>query len=593
MQNKKHTWLKKAINTLVLTMMVTSSATAQAAILFQDDDFHDIASDAILIDFDGSGAIDTAIQFGNDAVETENGTINWNITTNTFEFDNSVEVTGDLSADGDVDFSAATQTRLREDADPNTNADCAVVGELIVDTTDEELQICTTTGTPGVWAPVVNVGDAGTLDGLDSTQFLRSDTSDNFTSGTLTTDAGTTLDVNGDADFSGATRFAMAAGAADPGTCIEGDLFYNTTTNELRVCTATDTWSTGGPQDFEDVYGADADNTLTTSNGDFNIATGTGEFDVTSTGLIDFNADSFDLDLTGALSIDAVGNSNVTTDTGDLTLSTTTSGDVDVTGATNVDLTSGTGDVTLTSGDDIIFDDAQLTAPVQLTDTDTAIDATFSTTGIIDALNSLASTATGEGASNVGIEDAGGYYTGADVEAALQELGAVSGSNAPNNEVLSFYPEYPDAVIFQDGSDNKGKLEALYDDANDEHYYTWTTKQNSAQDIDIRFRFPLPADFLDVNDFTYDFRTGSTTEADNDVEVTVVNVTDAATCGSDTTNGSANVWATGTITEATLEAGCAALDAGDIIEIAVKLIDATSAAATFADIGLLSLGYDN
>ncbi|MBX4205842.1 site-specific integrase, partial [Candidatus Microgenomates bacterium] len=40
--------------------------------------------------------------------------------------------------------------------------------------------------------------DADTFDGLDSTQFLRSDTSDNYTSGTLTLDSGTTLDVNGD-----------------------------------------------------------------------------------------------------------------------------------------------------------------------------------------------------------------------------------------------------------------------------------------------------------------------------------------------------------------------------------------------------------
>lgn len=36
-------------------------------------------------------------------------------------------------------------------------------------------------------------GDADTLDGLDSTQFLRSDTSDNYTSGTLQFDAGTTV----------------------------------------------------------------------------------------------------------------------------------------------------------------------------------------------------------------------------------------------------------------------------------------------------------------------------------------------------------------------------------------------------------------
>jgi hypothetical protein len=47
--------------------------------------------------------------------------------------------------------------------------------------------------------------DASTLDTFDSTQFLRSDTGDNFTSGTLTTDAGTTLDVNGTLAWGGAT----------------------------------------------------------------------------------------------------------------------------------------------------------------------------------------------------------------------------------------------------------------------------------------------------------------------------------------------------------------------------------------------------
>lgn len=47
------------------------------------------------------------------------------------------------------------------------------------------------------YAPAA-INDADTLDGLDSLQFLRSDTSDNFTSGVLITDAGTRFDVNGD-----------------------------------------------------------------------------------------------------------------------------------------------------------------------------------------------------------------------------------------------------------------------------------------------------------------------------------------------------------------------------------------------------------
>lgn len=571
MKNKISNWLKRATSATTLLMLLMSTTTANAAILFQDDDFHTILSDGIRIGDNDAGAVDTKIQFGNDVTPTENGTINWNITTNTFEFDNTVDVTGGLSADGDVDFSASTQTRLREDTDPATNAACAVIGELIVDTTDTELQVCTATGTPGTWAPVVNVGDAGTLDGLDSTQFLRSDTSDSFTAGTLTTDAGTTLDVNGAADFSGATRFAMAAGAADPGTCTEGDLFYNTTSNTLRVCTATATWDTAGPQDFESVYGADADNTLTTSNGAFSIATGTAEFDITSTGLLDFNADSFDIDLTGAFAVNAGAASNVTTTAGALTLEASAD------------------DVNINAGDDVIFDDAQLTGIVQLSDADADWDATFATDGIVDNINSFTSTATGEGASNVGIEDAGGFFTGTEVEAALQELGTAAGAN---NEILTFYPEYPDTVIFQDGTNNNGTLEADYDSANEEHHYRWTTNSLlGTQDIDLRFRFPLPEDFLSVNDFTFRYRTGSTTTADNQVNVTVNNDTDSATCGTSTGNASANVWATGTIAEATLNAGCT-LDAGDVVEVIVKLFD-NLGAGDFADVGFLTLGYDN
>lgn len=49
------------------------------------------------------------------------------------------------------------------------------------------------------WQAPSGSSDAATLDGLDSTQFLRSDTSDSFTSGTLTMGAGTTLDNAGNA----------------------------------------------------------------------------------------------------------------------------------------------------------------------------------------------------------------------------------------------------------------------------------------------------------------------------------------------------------------------------------------------------------
>jgi len=487
---------------ILVTLLASMMQPATAAVLFQDDTFHEIPSEALMIDSDGSGLADSAVQFGNDAVSTENGTINWNITTNTFEFDHSVDITGGLTANGDVDFSGSTELHLREVNNgaigtPGTVA-CSTVGEVVVNLADSQMWVCTNAGTD-TWQAASN-----------SSSYLRSDTSDNFTSGTLTFDAGTTLDVNGTADFSGST-FIIASGTPNPVTCSEGQLFYNTATNELNVCTAANTWSNSGPQDLEDVYGTDADKVLTTGNGNFTINGGTGTFAVNNTGgVIDFNADSFTLDLTGGFSIDAVGASNMTTDSGNLTLATTTSGNVAVTAAD---------DVAITAGDDVLFDDAQLSAPVLLTNTAAGWEATLTGGGIIDNINAFTLTTLGDGASNVGVHDAAGYYTGTDVESVLAELGAISGSNAANNGFLTFYPEYPDAVIFQDGTNNKGKLESDYDDTNDEHYYRWTTQKNSAQDIDLRFRCPVPADFSDVDDLTYKYRTGTAVEAQNDIEI--------------------------------------------------------------------------
>ena len=143
---------------------------------------------------------------------------------------------------------------------------------------------------------------------------------------------------------------------------------------------------------------------------------------------LDFDATSFTLDTTAAFSIDGVGASNVTTNSGALTLSTTTSGAVAISSADNVNLTSGAGDdITLNSGDDILLDDAQLSSAVQLTDTASALAVTFGTSAIIDAINSLTLATAGNGASNVGLET--GSLTNVtpasdDVQAALEALDA-------------------------------------------------------------------------------------------------------------------------------------------------------------------------
>ncbi len=581
--------IKIAVSAVMSALLITSFAgTASAAILFQDDTFDEVESDAIMIGSNDAGAVNTAIQFGADSTATENAQIEWDISTNTLNISDvagtttgttfDINLLGGLTAAyGNVDLSGATQTRLREDTDPNTNAACTTLGEVIVNTTSNVVMICTATGTPGTWVGA-SATDADTLDSLDSTQFLRADDDSSLT-------AGSVLTILGSIDASGGT-VNLPSGTSTPATCTIGDIFYETDTFVMYVCTATDTWSTVNPQDFEDVYTNDADSTLTTSNGNFTIATGTGTMDVTST-----NTTATAIELTAST---GAGGITASAGTGGLNFGST--GLFAISGAANSTITTtGTSDITVTAGDDLLFDDAQLTAAIQLTNTATGWATTLTAGGLIDNINSFTLTTAGEGASNVGLEASSlTNVTPAsnDVQAALEALDAEVGAGAPNVEILNFYPEYPDTVIYRDGSSNLGTLVADYDNTNSQHYYRWTSNQITLQDIELRFRFPMPADFASVGDFTGAYRTGTTTTTNNTVDFTVTDVTDAATCGTSTSNSSANAWATATITAATLNSGCAGLGAGDLMQVIVKLYDLTGA-STFADAGVVNLVYNN
>ena len=182
------------------------------------------------------------------------------------------------------------------------------------------------------------------------------------------------ISANGVIDFSSASRLALDQGASNPGTCTEGDIFYNTTDNITYVCTATDTFtglSSGNP-DFEGVYGTDADNTLTASS-TFDIdatgavgidsdagltlggttigitadggalaitGDGTNDIDISNAGAaIDMDSASFALDTTAGISLDGAAASNFTTSSGALTLDG--SGGVNVQGnGSEVDITT-------------------------------------------------------------------------------------------------------------------------------------------------------------------------------------------------------------------------------------------------------------
>ncbi|MBD3360834.1 hypothetical protein GF366_03465 [Candidatus Peregrinibacteria bacterium] len=426
-----------------------------------------VTSDGGIVALTGDGTND--IDISNAGATIDMDASNVDISTSTWDITSAGVASGftGLTSTGTVNFSGAGGFRIREDSDPATNAACATVGEIILDTTDNEIQVCTATGGAGAatWT-TVSAGDADTLDGLDSLQFLRSDTSDAYTSGTLTFNAGTTLQVDGTLDADGVVNI--------------GD-------NGDNVTIDSSTW---------DITGAGAASGFTTIDASGNITTSGGDFVIGTTGLTETNG-------------------------------------------------AGDNGATLIGVDQTEFDNSSST----------------------------------------------------NVQDVLDDFDSFVGSNAPNVDELTFEPEYPDAVIYQDGTNNKGKLVSEYDSTNLRQYYRWDTKKKTAQDIDIRFRHELPADFDDAGNLTVRYRTNTTNSADNSVAVTVRNDTDNTTCHADpaAAGAAANTWGTLTITGAEIDTGCSGaslLAANDIIEVIMKLAsDDTNSG--FADVGELVFDYTN
>lgn len=184
------------------------------------------------------------------------------------------------------------------------------------------------------------------------------------------------------------------------------------------------------------------------AGGDMTIDAG-GTVDVVSAGVMTLQG--------GSLNVGGSGN-------GDILVGTTGTRDIDIgsANATEVTLATSGGSVDLSatgianeidtnlvwtvgrSGFDYLeVDDSAGTFSVLSTmvvDASTvAVTGNLTVTGTVDGvdLSTLGSIANGEGASQIGIEDTGTYYTGTDVEAALQEIGVSLGTVPANASDLA------------------------------------------------------------------------------------------------------------------------------------------------------------
>lgn len=170
------------------------------------------------------------------------------------------------------------------------------------------------------------------------------------------------IDVTGTFDMLSTGAFSIDGTGASNVSAASGNLTLSTSTSgNVVVSSAAD--FTADAATFS-VDGTAASN-VSVTGAQLQISTITsGELDLTSAGLMDINAaanldidvtGTFDVLATGAFSVDGTGASNITADAGNLTLSTTTSGGVNITSAGDSTYTVANGSATawlLTDGTD-------------------------------------------------------------------------------------------------------------------------------------------------------------------------------------------------------------------------------------------------
>ena len=169
---------------------------------------------------------------------------------------------------------------------------------------------------------------------------------------------------------------------------------------------------------------------------------------------------------------------------------------------------------------------------------------------------------------------------------------ALTSAGAAYNQKIVIEPEYKDAVIYPDGTDNRGKLIMSFEDtdggAGNENinHYNWTTRQTTLQDIDLIIRVHLPEGFtgFQATPMHITYRTSDNNAANNKIDVSME---DTAGATISLTGGSALTSAAFTTTGITF-GGSPIFTAGEQITIKIKL---SALNAGFADLGKISINY--
>ena len=525
----------------LLVLPLTWAGTAQARVVYTTEEGV-TNSNSFTIDVDDSSSddgTDIVLEFG-DGGET----ITYDNTNNLFTISDDLDFGGN-QAQNMVLYSGTDTAGVAVPAE----------GMVFWDTDDDTVYVYDSNTT--TWIPIGGLagGNADTLDTLDSTQFLRSDTSDNYTSGTLTFDSGTTL--------TGAT--GSTADFDDANVNIDGINNATLTLNEDGA----------GAEDVTLQFGGTLAETITVDNatGDFQFSDDiavTG--DVSATGTLSQDGNDFNLndDADVDANVSIVANQNTTAETGILRYNATTdeweiSSDNGTTYNTvATDATTNTLDQAYDQGgagagrtiaadngaveingdgldvDDVIINDSSIATT---TGTNTDLTIAPDGTGQVN-VTSTSLTLDSDSAVDANVELIANQNTTAETGILRYnattdrwEISSDNGSTYDNVATAGtrsdkLAAEYPNMTLIEedgagvDSGNHRGTLISERDGTEDMNYYSWEARRTALHDYTIAVEWYIPENFdswQGTDSVSLRYLTEDPDPTDNNVSVWVVN----------------------------------------------------------------------
>lgn len=579
---------------IVFSIVGVSTQQADARMVFSTEEGSTNA-DSYTIDYDDSaGTGDVVLRFGTSVDET----ISYDNQNNYFKFSNDVSLEGN------------TLSNFRIENSNGSVAVCtaSLYGRIYFDTSDDGTYVCTSGG----WE---NLEDTFVMPDV-----LSGNSSDNYSgTGTLTFDAGTTLDVNGTFNADDATvsinginnntfvldedgnatdviltfgsvigesimwddslsRFNISDDLNIQGNLtisgtFTGDLAANTvensdiqnyaiTSNKIGTGAVTTSNILDGTITASDIAG----NTITASEIAANAITASELADNSvDNSAIQNYAISTNKISTGAITTDSIANGTITAT--DIANNTITAGQI----ANNTITASEIANNTITSTQ--IALNAITASELADNSVDTAAVQNYAITSDKIGTGAITSDKIGSGAISVnnlannsitGDKIADGTITNNDIANSTINFSKM----ATRNKSTLISPEYPNFALYGDGSNNLGTLDADRDVTADRNYYSWTSRKTVLNDYDIMVQFQIPEDFTawQANAIEFFYKTEDADVTDNSIDIYLQDTNGTADFTG--TGMTSTTWTSTTVANTSLTG---TYTAGDYLTFGIKL----------------------